>query len=80
MGWRRDGEWEGIGMEQWLGWGRERCRDGARMGMEQERRRDRDAGGMGMEQRRVEKRLGWSRKGVGMGTETVGIGMEQGWG
>lgn len=60
--------------EQQLGCGRERSRDGARMGMEQERR-DRDARGMGTEQRRVEKGWGWSRKGAGMGMET-----KQGWG
>ena len=58
-------------MERWLGWGRERSRDGAedgaRMGMEQERRRDGDGNiaGIGMEQRR------WSQDGAraGMGTE-----------
>lgn len=56
-------------MERWLGWGRERSRDGAedgaRMGMEQERRRDGDAGGMGKKQLGLDQR--WGGKGMEMG-------------
>lgn len=52
-----------------MGWGRERSRDGAedgaRMGMEQERRRDGDAGGMGKKQLGLDQR--WGGKGMEMG-------------